>query len=254
LRLDFLPSERAAVSVAPVSYIPESLADIPSIFINAEPVSEVRCSFLFLFVSLDPTFLWWTPFPLSRLLAFLTRLYTVLQGLFDIFVQGSCDSAICNMLAQGLDASLHMTTPQANPKAILRHRVGKSHGSIQRRAGSLDELRRSRVDMRRAMRAIAGSLGGSSAHMTADGLSRWLNAQVSGAEGYRGGHKGLTAVRKRAKDELQSGRGLDGATGVRKLYRGAHCKAHHRGKAAGTPSAMSMQREERETLHFNVAS
>lgn len=158
------------------------------------------------------------------------------------------------MLAQGLDTSLHMMAPRANFKPDRRHGIGKRHGNMHESPGSLDELRRSRVDLRRAMRAIAGSLGGSSAHMTADGLSRWLAAQVSGADSYRGGQQGLKPVRKRVKDGLQSGRGLNGVSGVRKLYRGAHSKAHSDGKAAGTPSAMSVQREEREILHFTIAA
>ena len=161
-----------------------------------------------------------------------------MQGLFDIFVQGTCDSAISNLLAQGLAKKLPRWPSESDVSCgvarfrrnrVVRkdrtsgfHRHATKKKSAHNRLPALDMLRLGGENLRSALR----ELGGSAAHKAAVGLSRWLAGQVSGARSHhKNGKCSLMRMKRRVRVELQ--RGLDNVIGVqmsRPSYRGAGWK------------------------------
>lgn len=149
---------------------------------------------------------------------------------------------------------------RAGGREFTRRMAEKGEAPARFGRACIDELRLSRVHLRRALRAVGSSLGqsGSAARKAAIGLSRWFASQSDSDDTFRGG-RDLRLVDRRIQIGLRkfTQGGNEGAAGIRKkLYRGARCSIHREGARSllydSTSPAGSAPREKREVLHVTI--
>lgn len=198
-KADLLLVMGTSLSVAPVSYIPMLMADTPSILINSEPLEGV-------------------------------------EGVFDVFVEGECDTAIWGLLSQGLNKELPPTGIDTVGR-WQRKRVRGAGGRIAAspRRMSLDKFLRGSSsapeamgDLGRCLRMMhkAGDMGvkelkrvlkkvgGVAAQGAARRMSGWL-VRETGSRTISKGEEDFRRVRRRLRDELE--KGLTKGFGLRAL-------------------------------------